>query len=434
MTKKEKIEAKAAVLMEQFGQLRHNARHNGAAIGPAAGAAEIAAHVAECDTDRVSAMWQDICTIDRIKCIVRDFNSTIPLHLYRPVGKTTEQLMALPVNDPSLAISQYTITTGDSGVVFAPPRCDWAVLRVTRSGTEIISYGGGYYQAYTSTDDGPYTQQGDTELLKAALEAEPAEWMCSTFAADLHGLDTYTEDGVDYYVVPCDLPGDIDQLLTMCIYRSGGTGETPPAALAYTLNTKSCNVEQEGMKGLPLDIWLIYDNSQLVSAPKGLLLKKSLVDGTETGIRWDRIEIRYNALVSGMERLRLVSDAFGDDVIISTQDDDIFAPTWTADAAPQTVKALTLQDAINLHTAFAACKRSMAAAGLDVSGAKYVKDLAPILDNHVPEELADVAQELAADPDVAELRQALEECANNGNFSDAIYYPTDKVNWEEVYA
>lgn len=93
-----------------------------------------------------------------------------------------------------------------------------------------------------------------------------------------------------------------------------------------------------------------------------------------------------------------------------------------------------LQDAINLRTAFAACKRSMAAAGLDVSGAKYVKDLAPILEDHVPEELADVAKELAADPDVAELRQALEDCANNGNLSDAIYYPADKVNWEEAYA
>ena len=79
-------------------------------------------------------------------------------------------------------------------------------------------------------------------------------------------------------------------------------------------------------------------------------------------------------------------------------------------------------------------KQVKAQSGMDVSYVKYVKDLAPILESHVPAELEDVAQELAADPDVAELRQALEDCANNGNLSDAIYYPTDKVNWEEVYA
>lgn len=434
MTAQEKIAAKAAVLRRQIAALRQTAIHNGANLSANADVMETAAHIAECDVGRVSALWQDICTIDRIKDIVRGFGAGIPLRLYRPAGKTTAELMDLPVNDPSLAISQYTITTGDSGVVFDPPRCDWAVLRVTRSGTEIISYGGGYYQAYTSTDDGPYTQQGDTELLKAALEAEPAEWMCETFSADLHGLETYTENDVEYYVVPCDLPGDLEQLLSLCIYRSGGDGETPPGNLSYTLNESSCNKETPGMKGLPHGIWLIYDNSQLVSAPKGLLLRKSYVDGTETGIRWERIEIKYNALVSGMERLRLVGDAFGEEVIISTQDDTIFDPAWMLGAKETGGGEIGLRELLYLRSAYITCKRNMAASGMDVGGVKYVSGLKNILENHVPGELADMAAELAADPDVAELRDSLETLAERGALYTAIYEPTDQVNWRDIYA
>ncbi|MBR4078491.1 MAG: hypothetical protein IKK17_07775, partial [Oscillospiraceae bacterium] len=64
-------------------------------------------------------------------------------------------------------------------------------------------------------------------------------------------------------------------------------------------------------------------------APQALLIPKALIDGNEAGFRFDKVEIAYSNLVSGLERLRLVSDSFGEEYIISTQDIEQFVKgTW----------------------------------------------------------------------------------------------------------
>ena len=145
--------------------------------------------------------------------------------------------------------------------------------------------------------------------------------MANVIAADVTpSLDTYIEGGEEFYVIPCDIPGDLGLLVSISIARSAADGSGACDPLEYGLTEKSCDTSNEGMVGLPHGMWLIYDNSTLVSAPQALLIPKALADGTETGIRFDKIKIAYNALVSGLERLRLVSDSFGEEYIVSTQD------------------------------------------------------------------------------------------------------------------
>lgn len=323
MTTAERINAKAELLELYFAELGHYARHNGAPIGPDSDPEDIAAHVGDIDADNVSKLWKDIGTIDRVKQVVRNFATGVAL-ARKPADLTTDDLLELEVNDDSL-VQQHM---------------SWAVVRITKQGTEVLTCGGDYYQRYVVTSstttgaDGAetintvYTQEGETDALKAALNAADSAWTAHGMEVSFDGSHpVYSESGIDYYVVPCDLPADLEQLLSICIYRSGGADE-PPKNLSYALNSTSCSTSTDGMIGLPHGIWLIYDNSQLATAPIGLLVPKALVDGAQTGIKWDKLEIKYQVLTSGLERLRLVGDGFGDVYVISTQDENLREGTW----------------------------------------------------------------------------------------------------------
>ena len=355
MTQEEKINAKLDVAEGALRTLGWMARHNGAAIDPYMDTAEIARRCTEVDMANALLVQQDIMTIDRVKNIIKKMGSPV-LQLLRPEGLTTEDLMTRPNNDPELVVPEYTSEQPTA-------RRDWAVVKITKTGTEILSVGGVYYQAYEGvkeskevteevTEEVPdettgevtiqtstvtttvtftrYTQQGDTDLLRKALEGDTTAWHAKKHTAELDGTqDTYTESGITYYVLPiADIPSSIEQLLSLTLKRSA-IGDEEVQDLSYMLTDKSCALGNDGMIGLPHGIWLIYDNTTLQSAPKGLLLPKALVDGTDTGILITGLEIAYNVEVSGLSRLRLVSSSYGEEYIISTQDDDIFEGAWT---------------------------------------------------------------------------------------------------------
>ena len=345
------VEKKAEALRKCVDTLRHIVRHNGAALSAKASLAEVAEHCTEINRDRVATMWQDINTIDRVKSILRNFPSdrtgspaVVPIELCQPADLTTEQVAALAVNDDTVAVSEYNLEGVDeeTGAVVIP-RKDWAVVKITKSGAEILSYGGGYYQSYfqhstteevteevtdeetgetttqtTTVTHYSYVQEGDTELLLKELESEEAVWLSNRWSAELTAmLESYTEGGETFFVVPCELPGDLSQLILIRYSRVAADG-SEMADLEYSLTLNSCDISNEGMIALPHGSWLIYDNTNLESAPKALLVPQSLVD--EGDVRLTGVEIVYNELVSGLARLRLVGESFGDEYIVSTQD------------------------------------------------------------------------------------------------------------------
>lgn len=335
MTTEEKLELKEQMLDDTVALLRRIVRHNGAPISAKASLAEIANHVLDIDTGRVQKMWQDINTIDTVKELLSQNR------IDRKPDLTTEELMGYGINDERLTAGTHS----------------WAIVRITRHGTELITYGGDCFQQYKPVvtyeevteevidpDTGAvttvtntvshvstteFTQDGDTELLLKHLSSQAAVWLADSWQADLRTmtLDTYTEGGETFYQVPCDLPGDLDKLIGIQIERSAVDGSGVALPLCYGLTGKSCNA-QDGMLGLPHGIWLIYDNSGLASAPQALLIPKNLVDGIGYNYRFDRITITFNAEVSGLSRLRLVGDSFGDEYIVSTQDDTVTKGTW----------------------------------------------------------------------------------------------------------
>ena len=314
MTNAEKISLKLQALETATAALRRTVRHNGAAISAKAGINEIADHVLEFNLERVTDMWSDINTIDRVKHILRNFRLySIGNTKIWTLGKpelTTEELLTRPVNDSELTANGWS----------------WAVVKITKKGTELLTYGGGYYQKYGSNTN--HTQAGETELLKKVLDSDDAVWLSDFWSHSFTGREeTYMENGVEYVQVPCELPGDLERLQAIAIYRKDEFG-LPAKTLSYALTANSCTVS-EGMVGLPHGMWLIYDNSELQSAPKALLIPKELVDGNQAGYRFDKVEIAYSNLVSGLQRLRLVSDSFGDEYIISTQDfEQTMKGTW----------------------------------------------------------------------------------------------------------
>lgn len=342
MTTAEKNELKMQALDDCIASLRHIVRHNGAAITAKATIAEVADHVLDFSTERVKTLWTDINTIDRVKQILylRGWMKTLTNRVMPDelLSMTAEELMEYAVNDERLTAGHHS----------------WAVVKITKKGTEILTCGGNFYQAYkkvTTTEEvteevldestGETTtvtntventeivQDGDTDLLAAALNEEDAAWMAEIFESDIHGYSAYIEGGEEFIQVPCELPGDLAQLISIAITRTKIEDGTVAAPLEYSLTENSCDTSNEGMVELPHGIWLIYDNSSLVSAPQGLLIPKALADGTETGFRFNTVKIAYNSLVSGMERLRLVGDSFGDEYIIGTIDlDSKMGGTW----------------------------------------------------------------------------------------------------------
>lgn len=424
MTTLEKVNLKAQVLEQTIAQLRHAVRHNGAAITAKADIPEIAEHVLDMDPARVKTMWEDINTIDKVKNILwcRRWESCPAL--------TTEELLSYGIDDQRLTADHY----------------NWAVVRITKTGTEILTCGGDYYQQYktvyttqeqtlaetaltlgtapeglglegegymllegvtlapgdiylmnleayqyriemtqldgfvcygkssqtifgdmstlelwgledkailrfTHDREAPVTlasvsierqtksieRSGNTDLLKNVLEAEPAAWLAETFTADLtKQWDTYTENGTEYFVIPCELPTNIKQLVRLDV---GLVNAEESLYLHEEQGTARIITEYAGMLGFPMDIWYVYDNSDLQSAPRGLLIPKKLyrkyikpVGDIVYG--WQDMHIRelkitYNNIVSGMQRLRLVGDSFGEEYIVSTQDfTQNFEGTW----------------------------------------------------------------------------------------------------------
>ena len=306
----ERLALKEQKLNDTVALLRHIIRHNGAAISARASLPELADHATDVNPERVGDMFKDINTIDQVKNVL--YNNRRD----RWPDLTTEQLMEYDINDARLVADHKS----------------WAVVRITKQGSELVTYGGDYYQKYHGTD-GELHQEGDVDILRNILQSAEAAWVAEIWTADLTGrLRTYSEGGEEFYLVPCDLPGSLDQLLAISIDRSAVNGSGEVAPLAYNLTEKSCDASYDGMLGLPHGIWLIYDNSTLKTAPEGLMIPKRLADGNDTGFRFDRIRITYNALASGLKRLRLVGDSFGEEYIVSTQDLDansILKGTWT---------------------------------------------------------------------------------------------------------
>lgn len=326
MTTAEKIALKEQLLDQYIAKLRTVVRHNGAPIGPNASLAQVAEHALTMDLAQVEKMWQDISTIDTVKKLLMNGR-----YVGRRPDLTTEELLEYSVNDERLTADHRS----------------WAVVKITKSGTEILTCGGDYYQEYKTTTTSEntvdettgetttvttevITQEGDVDLLRTKLEAQKTAWMAESWDAAVDGaLPEYTESGITYYRIPCGLPGALDQLVSIHLERSAVDGSGKCSPLSYGLTGNSCDASNEGMLGLPHGIWLIYDNSNLSAAPQALLIPKELADGTETGIRIDKIRIVYNAEVSGMARLRLVSDSFGDEYIVSTQDlQNLMKGTW----------------------------------------------------------------------------------------------------------
>lgn len=316
--------------------LRHAVRHNGAAISAKADITEIAKHVLDCDPERVATMWKDIGTIDAIKKHLKTpkiifVGSVAVLASARPMKfpeLTTEELLEYGINDERLTTEEYS----------------WAVIKVTKSGAELLTYGGNYYQAYkavttttekvdettgetTTVESTEIVQEGDAELLKLALEAVDAAWLAELFETEVQGNPIYTESGVEYFQIPCKLPSDLSQLLSVQITRTTVADGREATPLEYSLTENSCDSSNAGMVELPHGIWLIYDNSALESAPQGLLIPKKLAEGKNTGLRFEGVKIAYSALASGLARLRLMGDSFGDEYIISTQE-DLSGGTW----------------------------------------------------------------------------------------------------------
>lgn len=417
------VEERMIKLDKAVAALRHVVRHNGAGISSKADITEVAEHFLDCDPERVKLLWQDIGTIDHVKSALKNLigglNKTIYGRRIQFSDLTTEEIMSYGINDERLTANEYT----------------WAVVKITRKGSEIVTYGGmchtpyrqeSNYEVLYSTDvatmiadptiygleaggnyyllegatpvvgekyrmthgtrsfiipmgeaegydafgthyyagiqmdlfvkdgntfvkitfaDGSVpnencfvclekvyytlTQGGKPELLKTALEDADAAWIAETFESEIHSHPAYTEDGEEFIQIPCELPGDLGQLISVSISRTKLADGSEAAPLEYSLTDNSCDTSNEGMVGLPHGMWLIYDNSTLENAPQALLIPKKLADGTVTNFRFDKVKIVYNNLVSGLERLRLVGDSFGDEYIVSTQDaETLWGGTW----------------------------------------------------------------------------------------------------------
>ena len=306
MTIAEKIELKKQLLDRIVARLRTVVRHNGAPIGPDASIARIAEHALTVDLGQVEKRLMDINTIDTVKQAMRD-----PGGLGARPELTTEELLQYGINDERLIAE----------------RKSWAVVRITKAGAEILTCGGDYYQHYNTAGT---AQDGDVDLLRAKLETQETAWMAEEWEAALDNtLSQYEEAGVAYYQVPCELPGSLEQLLCIHLERSAVDGSGRCSTLSYGLTGNSCDDSNQGMLGLPHGIWLIYDNTDLQAAPRALLIPVALADGTESGVRIDKVRIVYNAEASGLARLRLVSDVFGEEYIVSTQEPKkLYEGTW----------------------------------------------------------------------------------------------------------
>lgn len=416
MTTAERNALKIQALDDCIATLRHIVRHNGAAITANAGIGEIADHALDINPDNVKTLWTDINTIDRVKQILNRMGWTVDHRRNtwkmprQAISMTAEELMEYAVNDERLTAENHS----------------WAVVKITKTGTEILTYGGNFYQLYDRdlplTEIYPYTevvkladptqygleeagnyfmleglaleagrkyratfdstlvwltmeeaesfdafcsnthnglvmdamvqngntfikvaysdeievpesagikveleelyyvQSGTTERLLKQLESEDAAWMSEFYETQIHGHPTYTEGADEFVQIPCDLPGNFDQLISITIARTKTEDGSDAAPLEYSLTELSCDTSNEGMIGLPHGMWLIYDNSNLKSAPQALLIPKTLAEGTDTGFRFEKVMIAYNRLASGLERLHLVGDSFGDEYIVSAID------------------------------------------------------------------------------------------------------------------
>lgn len=300
-------------LRESVGLLRKTVRHNGASLSANAGPGEIAKHCLDFNADNVRALWDDINTIDRVKTIVHNSGafrmqgSGYHVHADKLLDLTPEDLMEYEIDDPRLTEGHHS----------------WAVVKITKQGTELITYGGNYYQAYhkitTIAEDGTKTSEivrsGDVETLRTAFFHEDAAWLgVEVWEDTIRDKHVYWENDLfvhyrNYYHIPCNLPRQIDQLFTCHLIRADGS------ELEYSLHRYHYHHDEE-MIELPHGIWYVFDNSNLERAPCGILVPQSLADGLDGGAPIERIRINYSSTPSGLNRLRLVGDSFGDEYIV----------------------------------------------------------------------------------------------------------------------
>lgn len=80
-------------------------------------------------------------------------------------------------------------------------------------------------------------------------------------------------------------------------------------------------------------------------------------------------------------------------------------------------------------------KKTLAGAGNDISGVKYITDLPGVLAKHLPADMAAAAADIIGDKDrVKALLEAFGCAASVGGLVDAIYEPGDKVKDGDLHA
>lgn len=338
-------EEKLAKLDEATIRLRHAARHNGARLSRDASLREVAAVATDHDAARVRAMWQDIATIDRVKRLVQ-FRTQYPVGYRMTSGTwytTTNAYQQVPLELPKTMTAQELLEYAVDDERLTEKMHSWAVVRITAAGTEVLTCGGGCYQPWKMAhriedesgeevdmdDHVPvpndakvvyyftrYEGEEERDFLLHEIEQEDACWSACTWSARFADAKRYAEGSDEWFWFPCELPADAEKLVSICITRRNASDGTAARALNYSLTEQNCDSSTPGVIALPHGIWLIGDNGALASAPKGVLVPRGLADGSKTGMVMDDITIVYNKLETGTQRLRLLSDAFGDEYII----------------------------------------------------------------------------------------------------------------------
>jgi len=84
---------------------------------------------------------------------------------------------------------------------------------------------------------------------------------------------------------------------------------------------------------------------------------------------------------------------------------------------------------------FETAKKTLAGAGNDISGVKYITDLPDVLAKHLPADMAAAAADIIWDKDrVKALLEAFGCAASVGGLVDAVYEPGDTVKDGDLHA
>ena len=96
---------------------------------------------------------------------------------------------------------------------------------------------------------------------------------------------------------------------------------------------------------------------------------------------------------------------------------------------------MTVAEALTIRAAFANMKKKLAQSGIDTEEIHYITDLPPVLQNIVPENIAQQAEELLSNEELVNtLLSAFTQLAKSGAIVGMIELPTDEVKEGDLYA